>query len=188
MIKKIILIIFVVGLISLIGYGIYTNVSFVDDEIISELSSNSSSDNTQTEKSDITSTINVYLLNTSTKEIEKESRNISLKELNKNPYITLLNQLKTKSENEKLVCPIPENAKILSANLEDSTLVIDLSNDFISQNVSNETDKLILQSIAKTMTNLKEISNIKINIEGNTSSKLGSFDLSSTFTNYSFES
>lgn len=187
MIKKFILIIFVVGLISLIGYGIYTNVSFVDDEIISELSSNNPSDNMQTEKTDIISSVNVYLLNTSTKELEKESRNISLKELNKNPYITLLNQLQIKSENDKLSCPIPENTKILSANLESSTLVIDLSNEFLLQDISNETDKLILQSIVKTMTNLKEISNVKINIDGNTSSKLGTFDLSSTFANYSFE-
>lgn len=187
MIKKFILIIFVIGLIGLIGYSIYTNVSFVDDEIISELSSNSASDNTQIKKADVTSSVNIYLLNTVTKELEKENRNISLKELNKNPYITLLNQLQIKSENDKLSCPVPENAKILSANLENSTLVIDLSKEFLSQDISNETDKLILQSIVKTMTNLKEINNIKINIDGNTSSKLGTFDLSSTFANHSFE-
>lgn len=188
MIKKILLIILLVLLICLIGYAIYNNISFVDENILNELASDSSSNTTQISKPDIIDNINIYLVNSSTKELEKESRAISLKELSDNPYLTLLNELKTKSENEKLLCPIPESTQILSASLENSTLVIDLSNDFISQDVSNELDRLILHCIVKTMTNLKEVSNIKINIEGNTSSKLGSFDLSSNLTNYSFES
>ncbi len=186
MIKKGLLIVLVVSILGLGGYFIYNNTSFVDNDMLNITSSNTE-ENIEIKKQDISSNINVYLINSSTKELEKESRNISIKELNNNPYLSLLNELKKKSTKENLNCPIPENTNILSATLEGSTLIIDLSNDFISQDTNNELDKLILKSITKTMTNLKEVKNIKINIEGNENLKLGTFDLSSTFASYSFD-
>lgn len=186
MIKKILVLVLVVLALGIGVYFIFNNTSFVDDDILNIMPSNEISNN-EIKKQDLVSTINIYLINSSTKELEKENRNIPIKELNNTPYLSILNELKKKSTKEGLSCPIPESTKILSSTLKGSTLIIDLSNDFILQDTNNELDKLILQSITKTITNLKEVKNIKINIEGNENSKLGTFDLSSTFASYSFD-
>lgn len=187
MYKKIILIILILLILFGAGYYIFRNTSFVDDSMIEALPSDNTNTETEYIKKDIINDINIYLININTKELEKEKRSVSLTDLNDNPYITLLDQLKKSSTNSNLITPIPENVQILSATLDKSTLIIDLSNEFVMQDTENKLDSLILKSIVKTLTNLKEVSNIKINIDGNENSKLGSFDLSEKFSNSSFE-
>ena len=100
MIKKIFLVLIILVCIFGIGYYIYNNVSFVDDVIDIPL-------NEPEIKEDVVGNLNIYLINSNTNEIEKESRSISIKELNKSPYETILNELKKSSSSANIISPIP---------------------------------------------------------------------------------
>ncbi len=181
MFRKIFITVLIVAILFIIGYLIYTNISFVDDteEIVSS---------SQTKPSeDIIGDLPIYLINTKNGELEKEVRNISLKKLNSDPYNVILNELKTSSKNSNLITPLPISCTIISVNKNGDTLTLELSDDFIKQNTDNNMDKLILQSIVTTITNLKEINNIKFVVNNSTDTMFGQFDLSKTFSNKSFE-
>lgn len=175
MIKKIILVLVIIACILGIGYFIYTNVSFVDDVVEVPI------DEPEI-KEDIVGNLNIYLINKDTTDIEKETRNISLKELNSAPYETILKELKQPSTSSNVLTPIPENCSIISVVTKHNILEITLSDDFIKQNTDNNYDKLILKSIVTTINNLKEINGIKINIENNSNASLGNYTLNNVYT------
>jgi spore germination protein GerM len=96
-----------------------------------------------------------------------EARLIDVKELIENPYEKILNMLIEGPKNENLQKTIPEGTKINKIEKDGENLIIDFSEEFIlNNNEGEQEEKLTLQSIIKTVTELTEINGIKIKING----------------------
>ena len=96
-----------------------------------------------------------------------EARLIDVKELINNPYEKILNMLIQGPKNETLKKTIPEGTKINKIEKEGENLIIDFSSEFIEKHIGGELEeKLTIQSIVKTVTELTEINGIKIKING----------------------
>lgn len=96
-----------------------------------------------------------------------EARLIDVKELINNPYEKILNMLLEGPKNEKLQKTIPEGTKINKIEREGENLIIDFSEEFITNHMGGElNEKLTLQSIIKTLTELTEINGVKIKVNG----------------------
>ena len=96
-----------------------------------------------------------------------EARLIDVKELINNPYEKILNLLIQGPKNENLKKTIPEGTKINKIEKEGENLIIDFSSEFIEKHIGGELEeKLTIQSIVKTVTELTEINGIKIKING----------------------
>lgn len=96
-----------------------------------------------------------------------EARLIDVKELINNPYEKILNMLIQGPKNENLKKTIPEGTKINRIEKEGENLIIDFSSEFIEKHIGGELEeKLTIQSIVKTVTELTEINGIKIEING----------------------
>lgn len=96
-----------------------------------------------------------------------EARLIDVKELINNPYEKILNMLIDGPKNENLKKTIPEGTKINKIEKKGENLIIDFSSEFIEKHIEGELEeKLTIQSIVKTVTELTEINGIKIEING----------------------
>lgn len=96
-----------------------------------------------------------------------EARLMDVKELIESPYEQILTMLIEGPKNESLQKTIPEGTKINKIEKQGETLIIDFSQEFISNHVGGEQEeKLTLQSIVKTVTELTEINEVKIKING----------------------
>ena len=83
-----------------------------------------------------------------------EARLIDVKELINNPY-------------EKILNMIPEGTKLNKIEKQGEILIIDFSEEFILNHSGGEADeKLTIESIVKTLTELTEINGIRIKING----------------------
>lgn len=112
-----------------------------------------------------------------------EARLIDVKELINNPYEKILQMLVEGPKNENLQRTIPEGTKINKIEKQADTLVIDFSEEFVT-NQKEEEEKVTLQSILKTVTELTEINGIKIKINGeeNKEFKSGTIKFNQVFT------
>lgn len=111
--------------------------------------------------------ISLYFLNKETKKLEPEARLIDVKELVKEPYKTLLNLLIEGPKNEKLEKLIPDGTVVNKVEINNDTLVIDFSADFVNnQKEGKENEEQTINSIVNTLTELTEINSIKILING----------------------
>ena len=109
--------------------------------------------------------VSLFFVNKTNKEIQAEARLIDVKELVKEPYLTLLNLLIEGPKNSSLEKVIPEGVRINDVRLQGDTLVIDFSYEFI--NVEGEEDeKNLISTIVKTLTELAEVNRVKILIDG----------------------
>lgn len=116
-----------------------------------------------------------------------EARLIDVKELINNPYEKILNMLIQGPKNENLKKTIPEGTKINKIEKEGENLIIDFSSEFIEKHIGGELEeKLTIQSIVKTVTELTEINGIKIKINGedNKEFKDGKIKFNKIFNRY----
>ena len=96
-----------------------------------------------------------------------EARLVDVKELINNPYEKIINMLIEGPKNENLQKTIPEGTKINKIEKQGEVLILDFSEEFISNHSGGEEEqKIIIRSIVKTLTELTEINGIKINING----------------------
>lgn len=96
-----------------------------------------------------------------------EARLIDVKELINNPYEKIVQLLIEGPKNENLQKTIPEGTKINKIEREGENLILDFSQEFIEKHSGGEQEeKLTIQSIVKTVTELTEINGIKIKING----------------------
>ena len=96
-----------------------------------------------------------------------EARLVDVKELINNPYEKIINMLLEGPKNKNLQKTIPEGTKINKIEKEGEILIIDFSEEFISNHSGGENEeKLTIESIVKTVTELTEINGIKIKING----------------------
>lgn len=111
--------------------------------------------------------VTLYFKNKETGVITPEARMIDSKILLNNPYNELLNLLIEGPKNESLVKVIPEGTKLNSVNIQKGIVYIDFSVEFTNvENLGAEEENKIICSIVNTLTELTEVSGVKILING----------------------
>lgn len=164
--KKLIMyvsIILIVIILISVGYFIYNNIKNKNDEAIFEYTPEQEITEEQLRQTVVT----LYFLETNNYELMPEARQIDSKKLINNPYEVLINLLIEGPKNDKLEKLIPENTKLNSAQINENTLYIDFSEEFINnQNLGQQQEELILKSIVNTVTELTEINKVKFLING----------------------
>lgn len=111
--------------------------------------------------------ISLYFKNIETNSLVAEAKAIDVKELYQDPYTYLINMLIIGPESEKLESAIPEGTKVNSCTLKGSTIYVDLSKEFIDNAPSGIAEESIaVYSIVNTLTELNEVTGIKILING----------------------
>lgn len=111
--------------------------------------------------------IALYFRNKDTGTLVPEARSIDVKELTKEPYQTLLNLLLEGPKDEKLEPTIPEGTKVNKVELKGNVLWIDFSKEFIDNHKNGaEAESHTVYSIVNTMTQLNEVSFVKIVVDG----------------------
>lgn len=126
----------------------------------------------------------LYFKNIETNSLIAEARCIDVKNLYENPYSYLVNLIISGPENEKLESPIPEGTKINACYIEGNTVIVDLSKEFVDNTPSGiEEESMAVYSIVNTLTELNEVSNVKILINGeaNKSFKDGKINFKNLF-------
>ena len=111
--------------------------------------------------------VSLYFKNIETNSLIAEARCIDVKDLAKDPYTCLIDLLITGPESEKLESAIPEGTKVNSCTLKGNTVYVDLSAEFVNNAPTgiNE-ESMIVYSIVNTLTELNEVSGVKILING----------------------
>ena len=165
--KKIWVILVIVLIILLVGLA----VLYFMNKSNSDNSSNQLSEYTPEEEmsdDEMRKTIvSLYFKNIETNSLVPESVCIDVKELTENPYKKLLDLLLSGPSSEKLECPLPENTRINNAYLDGDTVYVDFSSEFIDNAPSGvEEESLIVYSIVNTLTELNEVSNVRILVNG----------------------
>lgn len=96
-----------------------------------------------------------------------EARLIDVKELLNNPYEQILKMLLEGPKSSNLEKTIPEGTKINKIQKEGDNLNIDFSEEFINNHRGGEIEERItINSIINTLTELTEINGVKILING----------------------
>ncbi len=119
--------------------------------------------------------VTLYFKDINSGKLMPEARNIDVKEIMDEPYSKIINMLIEGPLDEDLEKCIPDGTKLLNACLENDVLIIDFSQEFL--NIDSETEenqRMIINSILNTLVELREVSSIKILIEGESNVKLES--------------
>ncbi len=111
--------------------------------------------------------VNLYFYRKDTSALVKESRLIDSKQLLKNPYEELINMLIEGPESNNCEKVIPEGTTLKEAKLNGNIVEINFSNEFVEKSTDATQKYYSIYSIVSTLTQLKEVSGIKILIEGN---------------------
>ncbi|MFU2362519.1 MAG: GerMN domain-containing protein [Clostridiales bacterium] len=131
-----------------------------------------------------TALVTLYYMNKETKELTPEGKMIDVKKLLADPYETLINLLIEQPKNEKLQSAIPNGTKVLGAELKGDVVYLDLSNEFIENHEDGEkAEQATIKAIVNTLTELNEVSGVKILINGqeNKEFKDGKINFKETF-------
>ena len=111
--------------------------------------------------------ITLYFMDKEKGELEPEARQIDARLLLENPYEVLVNMLIEGPKNENLIGIIPQETKINNIGIKDGIVFIDFSDNFINEQTLGEAqEKMIINSILKTLVELSEVNGIKILING----------------------
>ena len=162
--KKIFIFIAIILIIILIGLAIvyFMNKSDSSEQITEYTPQEEFSDE------EIRKTIvSIYFKNIETNTLVPESVCIDVKELSENPYMKLLTLLAAGPSNDKLESPLPEGTIINKAYLKGNTVYVDFSKEFIDNAPAGvEEEGLLIYSIVNTLTELNEVSSVRILING----------------------
>lgn len=132
-----------------------------------------------------TALVTLYYINKETKEITPEGRTVDVKNLLTDPYETLINILIEAPKNEKLQSPIPNETRVLGAELKGDIVYLNLSNEFIENHEGGEElEQRTINAIVNTLTELNEVSGVRILINGqeNKEFKDGKVNFKEVFT------
>ncbi len=112
--------------------------------------------------------VSLYFPSKDTEQLNPEARLIDIKEIINNPYEKLIDLLIEGPKNDKNKKIIPENTKLNKNYLEGDCVVLDFSTEFLNYSKENEKEKEnMINSIVNTLTELREINQVKILINGN---------------------
>ena len=166
--KKIGSIFFIILLIILIGG--YFCIKYVKDKEEQTTIEEYTPQEEITEEQERQTIVSLYFPNKETNELNPEARLIDIKEIMNNPYEKLINLLIEGPKNDKNKKIIPEGTKINKTYLEQDCAVLDFSSEFL--NYKEEEKRNLENSIINTLTQLTEINQVKILIDGNPSNEL----------------
>lgn len=121
--------------------------------------------------------ISLYFINKNTKEVAPEARMIDVKELINEPYKKLINLLIEGPKNENYEKAIPEGTKILETKLDNDTLILNFSREFLNRE-GKEEEKKTIETLVNTLTELTEVNSIKILIDGKENEKFKDGEIS----------
>ena len=111
--------------------------------------------------------ITLYFMDKEKGELQPEARQIDVKLLLQNPYEVLVNMLIEGPKNENLIGLIPQGTIINNIEIKEGIVYIDFSDNFINeQKLGENQEKMIINSILKTLLELREVNGIKILING----------------------
>lgn len=111
--------------------------------------------------------ITLYFENSENGEVQTEARLVDSKDLLNDPYSYLVNLLIEGPKNAGLRKNIPEGTKLNSSTLIGECLTLDFSKEFIDNAKGDSLQKSnIIYTIVNTVTELKEVSRVKILIDG----------------------
>lgn len=113
----------------------------------------------------------LYFANSESGELEAETKIVEANLLINEPYKEIMQWLIKGPQSNNLKKLIPEGTAIHDIKVEKSTATINLTSEFL--NFETEENKLkIINSIVKTLTNLKEINSVKFLINGEMNDQL----------------
>lgn len=151
------IILIVIAIILIVGTIIVLNID-IETEYVPE---------TEVSQTALRKTIiTLYFRNKENGEIEKETKLIDSKLLLRDPYQELLNILISGPENQNLEKLIPEGTKILETVFENGCVTINFSKEFIENSIDEVKKVQAIYTIFETLTELTEVNDIKILIEG----------------------
>lgn len=150
------IIMIIVIIIAVLGIFIVFNMD-IETEYVPE----SEIEETELRKTIIT----LYFVDKSTGELSKETRMIDSKELLKNPYKTLIDLLINGPENTNYIGIFPINTKLLDVKFENGIVIMNFSKEF-SENIEVGNLEVRKKAIYQTLTQLTEVYEIKILVEG----------------------
>ena len=109
----------------------------------------------------------MYFNDKTTGELAKETRMIDSKALLQDPYDEILNLLISGPENTNYEKTIPVGVSILETKFENGCVIINFSKELEEANLDGTAKLNIGTSISNTLTELTEVNNIKILVDGN---------------------
>lgn len=163
--KKVLMFIgIILGIIFVVALGWLVSVNKdAEENEIQEIVPEEEISNSQLRQTIIT----LYFMNKEKGELEPEARQIDAIMLLENPYEVLVNMLIEGPKNENLIGIIPQGTKINNIEIKEGIVHIDFSEEFINeQTLGKEQEKMIINSILKTLIELREVNGIKILING----------------------
>lgn len=164
--KKILLILFII-LVIVVGLFIFLKnnekENNIENNIINEITPEEEISVEQQRETMIT----LYFQNIETGNLEKESRKIDAKKLNENPYSVLVQMLIDGPTDEKLQTLIPKETKINDVYIKGNVVYVDLSKEFVENEEGDiKKEENIINSMVDTLTELNEVTYLKILIDG----------------------
>ena len=130
-------------------------------------------DEEETKKGELT--IYVYYSDAMGEYLVGEARVVS----SENKYVNALNELMKLPVDSSLYRLVPESTKINSIIVEDGLAKVDLSQDFVNDKVTSDTeDNLLVYSIVNTLTEFPEVNSVSFYIDGEKLDTLGMLDIS----------
>lgn len=125
--------------------------------------------------------VTLYYLDKKNNILIPTPRTVNAIDLLEKPYEMLINMLLEQTDKEELKSAIPKNTKVLGTQLNGNILIVDLSKEFIEEIENDITiQENAINSIVNTLTQLNEVQQIKIKIEGK--ENLGFIDSKIDFT------
>ncbi len=163
--KKLWIILVILVVLLIVGVGIFLIIQNSGEENIStnEIQPEEEISDEQMRQTIVT----LYYKNKETKKLMPEGRIVDAKSLLSDPYATIIKLLMEEPKNTGLQKTIPEGTNLLKVELKSDILYIDFSKEFVdNQEKGLEAENLSIYSIVNTLTELNEVSGVKILIDG----------------------
>lgn len=166
------LIIFIVLLIILLGGYFLASYFWSEDKLENQIYEEYTPQEEISQAQYRETIVNLYFLNSETKEIMAEAIAIDARTLSGNPYKKLVELLLEGPKSENLERLIPEGSQIYDASLESGCVIINLSKEILNFGEDETMKNNIISSICQTLTELTEVNSIRFLVEGEENSKL----------------
>ena len=115
---------------------------------------------------DETTKVLLYFYNPNTGELEHEYREVSLSNVKSNMYETIINELLKGPTSPNLISTIPLDTKVNEIVQEDGKLIVDFSEEYNDTLDDQKIDLAKTISIVNTLTEIKEIQEVEIKVNG----------------------
>lgn len=108
--------------------------------------------------------INLYYKNKNTNELVLETKLIDSKNLLKNPYLTIVELLIDKPENEELESVINDKTLLKDVSFNKNIVTVKFEKNIL---VNGQIDENIIKAITNSLKQLNEVEDVIIQVEGN---------------------